>query len=137
MVARRALALAAALSGLAPAARADTAPPPAAKAPVAGDTVVATLVDGDGPIIACGVIAFIGVYVYEIESAGPVKSRIVVDVLCPDFYLAQGVRFARGERVELKLGPARRTYASATPRRSPLPGAPRFAARKVGLPPAR
>jgi hypothetical protein len=127
----RAFAFALALVALAPSARADTAPPPADAAPRAGDTVVATLVDGDGPIIACGVHAFIGVYVYEIESAAPVKRRIVVDVLCPDFYFSHGVGFKRGERHQLKLGPAKRTYALATPRKSPLPGAPRFEAVKV------
>jgi hypothetical protein len=42
----------------------------------AKQVVIARLVDGERPIIACGVIAFIGVYVYEVESveSGPPRT---------------------------------------------------------------
>ncbi len=97
--------------------------------------VVARLVDGERPIVACGVIAFIGVYVYEIESvvSGPPRSgRLVVDVLCPDFYVHRGkVAFKVGERHLLLLARPHRTYAGATAPPSPDPLLPRFQATRV------
>src|SRR5262245_119577 len=94
---------------------ADTALP--SGPPRAGDTVVATLVDGDTGFFACGVFACIGVYVYEIQARGAAPMRFVVDVLCPDFY-SPPVHFTRGARHKLSLAPAQRTYAGATPRPS-------------------
>jgi hypothetical protein len=107
----------------------DATPPPVLASPMR--IVVARLVDGERPIVACGVLAYIGVYVYEIESVKsgpPLSGRITVDVLCPDFYLSHKppVRFTRGERHRIELGPVRRSYAQAAPPSSPDPKLPRF-----------
>jgi hypothetical protein len=114
---------------------ADATPPRAAAPSGAPRTVIARLVEGEQPIIACGTIAFIGVYVYEIESVvsgPPLEGRVVVDVLCPDFYLARGrLAFAHGERHVLQLARAHRTYAGATAPPSPRPALTRLQATKV------
>ena len=105
----------------------------------AKQVVVARLAGGERPIIACGTIAFIGVYVYQIESveSGPPRSgHIVVDVLCPDFYQSRKppIRFRTGDRHRIELGPAKRTYAMATPPPAPDPKLPRFEGVKISLP---
>ena len=113
---------------------------PEKPAPGSGkQVVIARLVDGERPIIACGVIAFIGVYVYEVESveSGPPRTgRIVVDVLCPDFYRSHKppIGFKLGARHRIELGPAKRTYAMATPPPSPDPKLPRFEGKNISLP---
>lgn len=96
-------------------------------------TVIAKLESGPRHIIACGYMAFIGVYVYEIEtseSGPPLAGRVVVDILCPDF-LSGTVKLGPGERHRLVLGPARKDYAGATAPASPAPALPRFEALKV------
>jgi hypothetical protein len=128
-----------ALLGAASLARADATAPRSALPGGAPSLVVARLVDGERRIIACGVIAFIGVYTYEIESvvSGPARSgRVVVDVLCPDFYLKRGkLEFKIGERHLLTLSRPHRTYAGATAPPSPDPLLPRAQATKVSLAP--
>jgi hypothetical protein len=104
--------------------------------PARGTEVVGRLNEGTSSIIACGTIAFIGVYVYTVEktlSGPPVGGEIVVDVLCPDFYVDK-VKFAVGQRHRLVLGPAKKEYARATPPKSPRPDLPRFEATKVSPP---
>jgi hypothetical protein len=99
-----------------------------ASAATKGTTIVARLVDGERPIIACGIIAYIGVYVYEIESVETgeaLSGRLVVDVLCPDFLLGK-VKFKVGERHRIVLDKAKKTYAGATPMAPPQSGLPRF-----------
>jgi hypothetical protein len=96
-----------------------------------GRTVVARLVSGPSRFPACGIIAFVGVYVYDVEelvSGLPLSGRIVVDLLCPDFYTSQ-VGFRPGERHRLYLVPASPSYAGTHAPASPLVGAPRFEAR--------
>lgn len=89
--------------------------------------VIARMISAPGPIIACGYIAFIGVYEYEILYAGPgaPTGRVVVDLLCPDF--AHGVAFKAGAIHRFTLSPPQRTYAGAVPPKSPRPALPRFA----------
>jgi hypothetical protein len=98
-------------------------------------TVVARLVSEKQGFIACGVIAFIGVYVYEIESVKkgpPLRGRIVVDVLCPDFYYApHKLEFNQGERHLIELKPPKREYAGTTAPPSPQASLPRFHGTKL------
>jgi len=99
--------------------------------------VRARLVSGPKHIIACGVIAFIGVYVYEVErveEGPPLAGRIVVDVLCPDMVGSGKAKLAPGQVHRLRLGPAKREYARATPPASPAPELPRFEAKAVEAP---
>jgi hypothetical protein len=96
-------------------------------------TVIATFVDGEGPIIACGVIAFIGVYVYEIESVEtgePISGKIVVDLLCPDF-LQGKVKLKKGERHLLTLQSAKKSYAGASAPKPPQEDLPRYEAKSI------
>jgi hypothetical protein len=96
-------------------------------------TVIATFVDGERPIIPCGRMAFIGVYVYEIESiekGGPLSEKIIVDVLCPDFVLEK-VKFKKGERHLLTLESAKKSYAGAIAPKSPREGLPRYEATSI------
>jgi hypothetical protein len=118
---------------------ATTASAPAslpASAATKGTIIIARLVDGERPIVACGIIAYIGVYVYEIESVETgeaLSGRLVVDVLCPDFLLGK-VKFKVGERHRIILDTAKKTYAGATPPKPPQSGLPRFS--QQGITPA-
>jgi hypothetical protein len=99
--------------------------------PVERRVVRARFVAGDRAITACGVVAFIGVYVYEVVEVvdgPPLEGRFVADVLCPDFAVTRGLRFVPGQIHQLTLGPAKRSYAMATPPASPAPELPRFEA---------
>jgi hypothetical protein len=96
-------------------------------------TVIATFVDGEGAIIPCGRMAFIGVYMYEIESiekGGPLSEKIIVDVLCPDFVLEK-VKFKKGERHLLTLESAKKSYAGAIAPKPPREGLPRYEATSI------
>jgi hypothetical protein len=98
--------------------------------------VIATFIDGEKPIIACGVIAYIGVYVYEIDSVekgDPLSGKIVVDVLCPDFALGK-VKFKKGEKHRLELEGAKKSYAGAIAPKPPQEGLPRYSAKSVNPP---
>ena len=119
-------------SSSAPSTRPTSAPAtkPADKLP---RTVIATFVEGGGPVGACGVFAFIGVYVYEVESVEkgePLSGEIVVDWLCPDF-LAGKVKLKKGERHLLTLESPKKTYARAIAPKPPREGLPRYEATSI------
>ena len=90
-------------------------------------TVVATFVEGDYVRAGCGIFAFVGTFVYQVEvvEAGPpLTGKINVEVLCPGDL--RGVNFAPGARHRLTLGVAKKTYAQSPPPKSPQPSLPRF-----------
>jgi hypothetical protein len=95
--------------------------------------VVARLVRGTQGFFACGVLAFVGVYVYQVVSVKqgpPLAGEIVVDVLCPDFY-GNADTFQAGRLHRLTLGPAQSEYALTEAPPSPAETAPRFEAIRV------
>ena len=101
--------------------------------PTGKPTVIATLIDGERPIIPCGRMAFIGVYLYEIEAVKegePISGEIVVDVLCPDFYLEK-ITFKKGQRHLLTLEGAQKTYAGAVAPKPPREGLLRYSAKSI------
>lgn len=105
---------------------------------LSGRTVIARFVKGSPDFFACGVMAFVGVYVYELESTDtkePLSGQIVVDVLCPDFYVPfYKLKLSPGERHKLSLGPAKRAYAGSIAPASLEPSLPRFEAKKMEAP---
>jgi hypothetical protein len=90
-------------------------------------TIIATFIEGKDPHIACGYLAIIGSFVYEVESVEkgpPLSGKITVEVPCPND--RRSVTFSPGERHRLNLEVAKKTYAQASPPKSLQPGLPRF-----------
>ena len=104
-----------------------TSAPSSAPDLVSPRTIIATFIEGQDPHIACGYLAVIGSFVYEVESVEkgpPLSGKITVEVLCPND--GKGVKFSSGERHRLNIEVAKKTYAQASPPKSPQPGLPRF-----------
>ncbi len=87
-------------------------------------TVVARYVSGYRQLPACGVFAFVGVYVFEIvrvEAGPPLSGRFIVDVLCPN-----RLHLKPGQVWHMQLRRARRSYAGTLAPAPPAEQAPRF-----------